>query len=94
MANRTERTFLPKESSYRVGDCYIWSEIQYLDSASEYRECLPQRIANRAPAEGVDDLVMLDTSSVCWSRVVALLLAMFAGLAGLGWLAYLAASSL
>jgi len=28
-------------STTRVGDCYIWAEIQYLDSASDYREFLP-----------------------------------------------------
>ena len=25
----------------RVADCYIWSEIYYLDSPTDYRECLP-----------------------------------------------------
>lgn len=32
----------------RVSDCYIWAAIYYLDSPSDYRECLPysrQRIA-------------------------------------------------
>src|SRR4051794_8098908 len=24
-----------------VNDCYIWSEIYYLDSPTDYRECLP-----------------------------------------------------
>jgi len=24
-----------------VGDCYVWSEIYYLDSPTDYRECLP-----------------------------------------------------
>src|SRR4051812_14561751 len=24
-----------------VGDCYIWSEIYYLNSPTDYRECLP-----------------------------------------------------
>jgi hypothetical protein len=24
-----------------VKDCYIWSEIYYLDSPTDYRECLP-----------------------------------------------------
>jgi hypothetical protein len=28
----------------RVTDCYIWSEIYYLDSPTDYRECLPHRI--------------------------------------------------
>jgi len=25
----------------RVADCYIWSEIYYLDSPTDYRECIP-----------------------------------------------------
>jgi len=32
----------------RVTDCYVWSEIYYLDSPTDYRECLPpQRICPR-----------------------------------------------
>jgi hypothetical protein len=27
--------------SMRITDCYIWSEIYYLDSPTDYRECLP-----------------------------------------------------
>ncbi len=27
---------------FRVRDCYVWSEIHYLDSATDYREYLPQ----------------------------------------------------
>jgi hypothetical protein len=27
----------------RIGDCYVWAEIEYLDSASDYRECIPSR---------------------------------------------------
>ena len=27
--------------SVHVGDCYIWSAIYYLDSPTDYRECLP-----------------------------------------------------
>jgi len=26
-----------------IGDCYVWAEIEYLDSASDYRECLAAR---------------------------------------------------
>ena len=35
-----------------VGDCYVWAEIYYLDSASDFREYLP------SPSQS--ELVMLD----------------------------------
>lgn len=46
-----------------VGDSYVWAEIFYLDSATDYREYLPQKVvARRAVSE--KDLVMLDSSRV------------------------------
>jgi hypothetical protein len=49
-----------------VGDCYIWAEIYYLDSATDYRECLMPSVRN-AQSE-FDELVMLDeiTPSPLW----------------------------
>lgn len=45
-----------------VRDCYVWSEIYYLDSPTDYREYLPEHRA--APRIIPDDsLVMLDSSS-------------------------------
>lgn len=56
-------------TSFRVGDCYIWAEIQYLDSPTDYREYLqnsnPQR--NNCPNHG---LVMLDDLAPSWTVVV------------------------
>jgi hypothetical protein len=45
---------------FRVRDCYVWSEIHYLDSATDYRECLPQNDIH-APIRS-DDLILLDSS--------------------------------
>jgi hypothetical protein len=44
----------------RIGDCYVWSEIHYLDSASDFRESLPPQTQS--------ELVMLDeiTPSLLW----------------------------
>ncbi|HEY7352781.1 MAG TPA: hypothetical protein VH596_08440 [Terriglobales bacterium] len=39
-----------------VGDCYIWASIFYLDSSTDYRECLPRAVLHN-PAN--DTLVML-----------------------------------
>lgn len=41
-----------------VGDCYIWAEIYYLDSATDYREYLLPSI--RETASDFGELVMLD----------------------------------
>lgn len=44
---------------FHVGDSYVWAEIQYLDSPTDYREFLPQYpIARKVTS----DLVMLDSS--------------------------------
>lgn len=94
MANRAERTFPRADSSFRVGDCYIWSEINYLDSATDYRECLAEQSPKPACGNNVEDFVMLDSGAVCWGGVFAVLVVMMAGIAGLGWLVYLAASGL
>ncbi len=32
-----------RDSSFHVSDCRIWAEIQYLDSPTDYRECLSTR---------------------------------------------------
>lgn len=43
-----------------IRDCYIWAEIYYLDSPTNYRECLPR---TAAPELRGDDLVLLDSPS-------------------------------
>lgn len=41
-------------TAFHVRDCYVWAEIYYLDSPTDYREYLPRR--------GFGELVMLDSS--------------------------------
>jgi hypothetical protein len=48
------------EGGIRIGDCYVWAEIYYLDSPTDYRENLAQHCARQCPV--ADDLVMLDSS--------------------------------
>ncbi len=48
------------ESGVSIGNCYVWAEIYYLDSPTDYREYLPQHCARQFPVAG--DLVMLDSS--------------------------------
>ena len=46
---------------FRVRDCYVWSEIHYLDSPTDYREFLPQPVV-RARRATSNEFVMLDPS--------------------------------
>jgi hypothetical protein len=41
MANTIQRKEIGAEGIH-VRDCYVWAEIYYLDSPSDYREYLPQ----------------------------------------------------
>jgi hypothetical protein len=41
-----------------IRDCYVWAEIYYLDSKTDYREYLPER----APSLPENELIMLDSS--------------------------------
>jgi len=41
-----------------IGDCYVWAEIYYLDSPTDYRELLPND--KRLPPPPGGGLVMLD----------------------------------
>ena len=46
--------------SVRVADPYIWAAIHYLDSPTDYRECVPYSRRRAEAPEG--KLVMLDES--------------------------------
>jgi hypothetical protein len=53
-----------------VSDCYVLSEIKYLDSATDYREFLPGygiHLANTATILG-DDLIVLDSARALCCR--------------------------
>jgi hypothetical protein len=54
-------------STSHVGDCYIWAEIYYLDSATDYRECVAPGIRE---ASNFGELVMLDDMTPFPLRIV------------------------
>lgn len=56
-------------TTVHVGDCLIWAAIFYLDSPTDYRECLPFRQLVRTTG----DLVILDDVTPSRFRVVSLL---------------------
>jgi hypothetical protein len=47
--------------SVHIRDGYVWAEIYYLDSPTNYREYLPQEPGNPVTVPG-DELVMLEPS--------------------------------
>jgi hypothetical protein len=55
----------PGGATSHVGDCYIWAEIYYLDSATDYRECVSTSIRE---VSNFGELVMLDENkpSLLW----------------------------
>jgi len=63
-------------TTFHVGDSYIWSEIYYLDSPTDYREYLPQDGAIAPAARG--ELVMLGSSDPSIPRTLGILLLVFA----------------
>ena len=63
-----------RETAFHVSDCYIWSEIHYLDSPTDYREYLPRHGAY-AHSIASDDLVLLDSSTPSSAHHHLLLLA-------------------
>jgi hypothetical protein len=55
MSDHTYRRKMGGEVAH-VGDCYVWAEIHYLDSSTDYREFLPVPSAPRVSGQ----LLMLD----------------------------------
>ena len=56
-----------------VGDCYVWAEINYLDSATDYREFLPCNAPSPMPPIG--ELVMLGDGAAFSRTILSWLLA-------------------
>jgi hypothetical protein len=56
-----------------VGDCYVWAEINYLDSPTDYREFLPSSAPSSMPPIG--ELVMLDDGATFPRFILSWLLA-------------------
>jgi len=59
MRKDTQSNMVTGGSVY-VGDCYLWAEISYLDSPTDYREFLPSAVQPQTTGE----LVLLDDGPV------------------------------
>jgi hypothetical protein len=82
MADLIERKHLP-ETSFHIRDCHVWAEIYYLDSPTDYRECLPEK-KSTLQARG-NDLVTLVVATITPDCALALLCVVIL----LGWLLYI-----
>lgn len=52
--------------AFHVRDCYVWAEIQYLDSPTDYREYLPQRTTSSSELTD-SELVITDPTTTNWT---------------------------
>lgn len=59
MAKRTESE-RDGGQGFHVADCYIWAEIYYLDSPTDYREYLPRQVSPVQSNPGNQHMVLLD----------------------------------
>jgi hypothetical protein len=55
------RTNRESGGGIHIGDCYVWAEIYYLDSPTDYREYLPHHCVQQCNVAG--DPVMLKPSA-------------------------------
>jgi hypothetical protein len=71
----------------RVKDCYIWSEIYYLDSPTDYRECLPpHRTRQRnVPGSGFTILESSENNSSHFFLRILVFLTLFLIICSLVW---------
>lgn len=77
-------------SSFRVQDCRIWSEIAYLDSPTDYREVLPRQV--RPGLAECNELVILDPPKVPLGKDISRPLVFFVGITAIliaGYVLYL-----
>jgi hypothetical protein len=61
MGNLANRQRMGGESVH-IGDCYVWAEIYYLDSPTNYRDYLPQDRVLGPRTVPLDDWVILESS--------------------------------
>jgi hypothetical protein len=60
-------------NGFHVRDCYVWAEINYLDSPTDYRELLTSNALSPMPPIG--ELVMLDDGAAFPRTILTWLLA-------------------
>jgi len=61
-------------SELRLDDCHVWAAISYLDSPTDYRECLPHATQKR-PASAVGGFAVETSGSTHWPSLGAIVMA-------------------
>jgi hypothetical protein len=68
-----------------VGDCYIWSEIYYLDSSTDYREYISNPIPQRRAASGGEFITLDNAYQFSWVAAFKFLIVLVANVVPLRW---------
>jgi hypothetical protein len=58
-----------------IGDCYVWAEIYYLDSPTDYREYISNPVSQRR-TEACEEFITLDNPWFSWRAVPKFLVAL------------------
>jgi len=75
---------------FHIGDCYVWAEIYYLDSPTDFREYLPKN-ADIHPRYNDEGFRLLDSERTCSSSgLLGLFVVALTCFAGAGYLLYTA----
>lgn len=83
MRETTDRKKIGCEGIH-VGDCYVWAEIYYLDSPTDYREYISNHVSQRTTETGAE-FITLDNAWFSWRAVAKFLVALLTMLLTLKW---------
>ena len=86
----TDRTEIRGEAIH-VGDCYVWAEIYYLDSPTDYREYISNHVSQPSTATGEEFITLDNAGQFSWGAVSKLLVVLLAMLFTLTWQSHRAA---
>jgi hypothetical protein len=68
MRDMTDRTEIKGEAIH-VGDCYVWAEIYYLDSPTDYREYISNHVLQPSTATGEEFITLHNAGPFSWGAV-------------------------
>jgi hypothetical protein len=84
MRDTTDQKLFGGETIH-VGDCYIWAEIYYLDSPTDYREYISNHVAQPTTTTGGGFITLDNAGGFPWRAVAKALLVLLPMLFTLAW---------
>jgi hypothetical protein len=78
MRNMTDWKEIGGEAIH-VRDCYVWAEIYYLDSPTDYREYIPKPVSQRRSAADEEFITLDNPGPFPWRAVAKVLGVLLAG---------------